>query len=91
MLRVKGVISKDPFHSPYVDAQIFLCYHDLPPLNLSESKLKEMEDAQTQFLMDLNPRELQDGQVKILDVSPEGVIELSTGQIFKGFHTKVEL
>jgi hypothetical protein len=38
-----------------------------------------MEDAQTQFLMDLNPRELQDGQAKIVDVSPEGLIELNTG------------
>ena len=90
MLRVKGVISKDPFHSPYVDAQIFLCSHDLPPLNLSESKLKEMEDAQTQFLMNLNPRELQDGQAKILDVSPEGLIELNTGQKFRSFHSQEE-
>ncbi len=58
MLRVKAVISKDPLNSPYVDNQIFMCYHDLPSLDLNDSKLKEMEEAQTKFLIDLNPRDI---------------------------------
>jgi hypothetical protein len=58
MLRVKAIITKDPLNSPYVDNQLFFCYHDLPPLDLNESKLKEMEEAQTNFLLDLKPRDL---------------------------------
>jgi len=50
LLRVKGVITKDSFNSPYVDCQIRFCNHDVPAMNLGESQLKNMEEAQEVFV-----------------------------------------
>ena len=60
MLRVKAVITKDLFNSPYVDAQIYMAYHDVPTVDLNESKLKELEEAQEAFLVDLKASERLD-------------------------------
>jgi hypothetical protein len=52
-LRVKAVVSEDQFNSPYVDNQIFFCYHDVPALDLNESQLKQIESVQEQYLKDM--------------------------------------
>ena len=45
MFRVKAVINQDILNSPYVDSQIYFCYHDVPAVDLGESQLQRIEEA----------------------------------------------
>eukprot|EP00347_Sterkiella_histriomuscorum_P009509 403340939 len=50
ILRVRAMVNKDIVSSPYIDQQIFFCYHEVPNFEMDESQMKNIAEMHRNYV-----------------------------------------